>query len=306
MNLENLRAFVLTAAEGSMARAAPLMYLSVSALSRRIQDLERELGVKLFDRTSRGIVVSAVGRRLLDHARQVLSAMDEVYAAASDEEAAPAAKLGLALGVGVGLRNAVLDTMRDTGIPVQCVPGPNVQLIRQLSVGKVDIALLHQAPPTTRIPSELISRHPVKVMFASSLPQASISTLSIRHFADQPLVTSAALMAGTPIFYAKLRSILAEFGIVDTIDAGEASWIRDVVSSGSGFSIFAGDSKPELDEEYGVVVTPVEDLDLSLETYLAWSPSSTAIDRSTIDAILDAVAAAPREPRRPRMIRSAG
>lgn len=79
MNVEigDLRAFVAVADLGSFAAAARELYLSQPALSRRIIKLENSLGVRLLNRTTRRIELSAPGRAFLGRARQVLNDFDE-------------------------------------------------------------------------------------------------------------------------------------------------------------------------------------------------------------------------------------
>lgn len=72
MDLRRLEQLVALAEEGSFVRAAERSHLSQPALTRGIQNLEHELGVKLFDRDRHGVVPTAAGRRLVDRARRVL------------------------------------------------------------------------------------------------------------------------------------------------------------------------------------------------------------------------------------------
>ncbi len=72
MELQQLRYFVATAEELSVTAAARRMHLSQPALSRRIQALEEELGVALFERVRRRLRLTEAGRWFLDRARQIL------------------------------------------------------------------------------------------------------------------------------------------------------------------------------------------------------------------------------------------
>jgi DNA-binding transcriptional LysR family regulator len=73
MELRHLRYFVAVAEEGSLLAAAEQrLNTSQPSLSRQIRDLETEIGVKLLDRQSRGVVLTAAGRIFLDHARLAL------------------------------------------------------------------------------------------------------------------------------------------------------------------------------------------------------------------------------------------
>ncbi|WP_328400039.1 LysR family transcriptional regulator [Streptomyces sp. NBC_00390] len=78
-----LRSFTAVADELHFTRAAARLYVAQQALSRDIRRLERELGVELFVRTTRQVTLTADGERLLPYARRVLTAQDELFAAAS-------------------------------------------------------------------------------------------------------------------------------------------------------------------------------------------------------------------------------
>jgi DNA-binding transcriptional LysR family regulator len=75
-DLADLRALVAVAELGSFHAAADTLHLSPPALSRRIQKLEEVLGVRLFDRTTRFVSLTAVGRELSRKARSVLGDLE--------------------------------------------------------------------------------------------------------------------------------------------------------------------------------------------------------------------------------------
>lgn len=74
-NLADLRAFVAVAELASFRAAADALHLSQPALSRRVDKLESALGVRLFDRTTRKVSLTAVGR---DFSRKARSVLDEL------------------------------------------------------------------------------------------------------------------------------------------------------------------------------------------------------------------------------------
>ncbi|MFC4008836.1 LysR substrate-binding domain-containing protein [Nonomuraea purpurea] len=78
MNLQQLRYVVATAEHRTMTDAARSLYIAQPALSRAIRDLERELGMTLFARSGRGVVVTTQGRRVVKLARQALDAVHEI------------------------------------------------------------------------------------------------------------------------------------------------------------------------------------------------------------------------------------
>jgi DNA-binding transcriptional LysR family regulator len=74
MNIDThgLQAFARIAELGTFHKAAQALHLSQSALSRRISKLEEELGVRLLDRTTRKVRLTAVGRDFLPQARRLI------------------------------------------------------------------------------------------------------------------------------------------------------------------------------------------------------------------------------------------
>jgi DNA-binding transcriptional LysR family regulator len=76
-DLADLRAFVAVADLSSFRAAAEAIHLSQPALSRRIEKLERALGVRLFDRTTRVVMLTAIGRDFVRKARKLLDDLEE-------------------------------------------------------------------------------------------------------------------------------------------------------------------------------------------------------------------------------------
>src|SRR5579864_3082579 len=83
MELRHLRYFVVVGEEQHYGRAARRLRVAQPALSRQIQDLEEEVGFKLFERLSRGVKLSAAGRIFLEDARRILLQVDEAAARAA-------------------------------------------------------------------------------------------------------------------------------------------------------------------------------------------------------------------------------
>src|ERR1700728_782055 len=73
LELVHLECFVTLADELHFGRAAARLHVGTSALSKRIGELERRLGVRLFDRTSRGVRLTPAGESLLGQAQLALT-----------------------------------------------------------------------------------------------------------------------------------------------------------------------------------------------------------------------------------------
>ena len=75
IDFDGIQAFVAIAELGGFSKAAENLHVSQTALTRRIQKLESYLGLKLLDRTTRYVELTAVGRNFLPQARAIVSDM---------------------------------------------------------------------------------------------------------------------------------------------------------------------------------------------------------------------------------------
>ena len=88
LEIRHLKLVEAIAGEGTMTRAAGRLYISQSALSHQLTALEAGLGVTLFRRIPRGMVLTDAGEKLLDCARSVLRSVEDARRQVSDPEAA--------------------------------------------------------------------------------------------------------------------------------------------------------------------------------------------------------------------------
>ena len=87
MDVTQLRTLIHVAELGSLSKAADRLHIAQPALSRQIRLLEQELGVRLFDRHGRGMVVTERGQDVLRHALRVMAELEEIRAVVADEDA---------------------------------------------------------------------------------------------------------------------------------------------------------------------------------------------------------------------------
>ncbi|MGH8804973.1 MAG: LysR family transcriptional regulator [Polaromonas sp.] len=91
--LRAMQAFIHIAEEGSLTAAARVMESSLPAMVRTLASFEAQLGVRLFNRTTRRISLTEEGRRHLESCRQLLAALDDAEAALTAEAGEPAGHL---------------------------------------------------------------------------------------------------------------------------------------------------------------------------------------------------------------------
>ncbi|MCA0919936.1 LysR family transcriptional regulator [Pseudooceanicola nanhaiensis] len=142
-----LRAFHATATHGSLSAGARALRLTQPTLSRQVQALEEALGVALFERIGKRLVLTETGRALLDHVGPMGDAAQAVALAASGrlQDMTGRVRISASDTVATFLMPALLETIR------AAAPGLVLELWSQNSLSdlhgmEADIALRHAAP----------------------------------------------------------------------------------------------------------------------------------------------------------------
>lgn len=143
IDAQSLQLFVLTVEHSSLSRAAETMGMSQPAASRRIGSLERDLGVRLLQRTANGSFPTDEGRRLLDASRTALSALRDVEIRALDASLGQRSIRVLASPVvGDYLLPRWLQTFTPKAPRVNVTVRNSPEVLEYLTEGKADLGLL--------------------------------------------------------------------------------------------------------------------------------------------------------------------
>ena len=139
--LRHLRFFTAVAETRHFGHAAQDLEMTQPPLSQGIQRLERQIGVRLFDRDSRGVAITEAGRRLLPSARELVAAADAFVIAAHELGEPPPTRLGLCTDLGP-LIGPCTAAVRADGPPIYPTVAGSTGLIDLLHEGRLDIALV--------------------------------------------------------------------------------------------------------------------------------------------------------------------
>ncbi|MEW2504240.1 LysR family transcriptional regulator [Amycolatopsis sp. NPDC047767] len=168
LETRELAYFVAVAEELHFARAAERLGIAAPPLSRAIARLERRIGVRLFDRTSRRVSLTEAGEVFLAESRAALAAVDTAVRRA--QRAARPASLVVAVrsGTGAGLLSDLLEAYahRPSAAPVELLF--TTDQTRALREGTADVAVLCASSDTTGLATtELAVESPVALLPAS-------------------------------------------------------------------------------------------------------------------------------------------
>lgn len=131
--LTAMQVFVSVIESGSFVRAAERMHLSTTAASRHIADLEKHLGARLLQRSTRRLSLTETGGLYFERCRQILTDLDEADTLANEGAAQPKGKLRVSLPHSFGLRYVA------PRIPEFCRRYPGMQLEVNFSDRIVDL-----------------------------------------------------------------------------------------------------------------------------------------------------------------------
>lgn len=243
MELRVLRYVIAVAEEEHFGRAAQRVHVAQSALSQQVARLEAELGVRLFERTTRRVAVTDAGRTFVDHARGVVAGADR---AAAEMRAVAEGRAGV---VSVGfVGSATYDVLPRLAREVRAqLPDVelrlrgellNPALVAGVLDGTVDLALVRPAAFPEPLTSEPLRTEPLVVALPATHPLAvgrgpvDLADLGAETFVVHP---AGELSSMNRVVLDACRA--AGFTPVETIEVGETSTLAVSVAAGLGVAL---------------------------------------------------------------------
>ncbi|MGD8956650.1 MAG: LysR family transcriptional regulator [Chromatiaceae bacterium] len=193
MEIAALRAFVEVAERGSFSAAAEALYLTQPAVSKRVAQLEAELGTRLFDRIGRRISLTGSGAALLPRARRLINDALELKRLVVDLSGEVGGRLVMGTSHHIGLHRLPAPLKRFTE------QFPAVQLdirfmdseaaCRAVEVGDLELAIV-TLPPTqpSALQMRVIWHDPLAFMVGRDHPLAGRDTLTLTELLRYPAV----------------------------------------------------------------------------------------------------------------------
>jgi DNA-binding transcriptional LysR family regulator len=192
MTLAQLTSFVEIARRLSFRRAAEYLRLAQPSVSAHIRDLERELGVPLFERLGRRVRLTEAGLALLPHAEHILISVDDARAAVEAVSAVPQGMLAL------GTTPSLVGTLVPPIVHRLQVDAPHVQLRLTISVsdtvvdevhrGDVDLGIAYLARSEPSVTSARILDDEFILIVAPGHPLAHRDAISIHDLEHIPII----------------------------------------------------------------------------------------------------------------------
>ena len=182
MELRQLRYFVKMVDLGNMTRAASELHVAQPALSQQLANLEAGLGVKLLDRSLKGVSPTHAGSLFYKHAKAILRKVDESQLAMRAESESPSGQITVAMPSSSArlitiplIRLLVVDY---PAIQLKLVEAPSAGIPALLSRGEVDIAIAADLAPTRLFKFQPLLSEELFAVFPAAQHGASSMTLT--------------------------------------------------------------------------------------------------------------------------------
>ena len=241
ITFRQLRVFVEVAQHGSMIRAATHLHLTPPAISMQIKEIEKQVGLPLFDREGRQVSLSTAGEYFLVHARRLLANLKD-----ADDAMARFTRLEnglLTIGIVSTAKYFVPHLLarfheEHPGVDVRLrVTGNREQMLALMVAGEVDLSVMGRPPKEIATRAESFAAHPLVFVCPPQHPllnvgQPPVSALEGCAFIvrEQGSGTRAAMQA----FFSKHR-----FEPRITMEMSSNETIKQAVMAGMGLSFLS-------------------------------------------------------------------
>ncbi|MGY4711612.1 LysR substrate-binding domain-containing protein [Mycolicibacterium sp. CBM1] len=280
MELRHLRYFRAVAEESHFGRAAERLHIAQPPLSQQIRQLERELGVDLFTRTTRSVELTPAGRAYLQRVITILGEVDEAGEQARRIRSGLEGRLtiGCVGSATYSLLPRLVRTLRET------LPGIEVSVrgemlapaqLAALQTGAIDLGLLRPPVGQPGIDTETIRRDRLLAALPAGHRLAAQNELSVGDLRDEDFIAHAG--SGRSVMSSIVAAACADAGFVPTVrhEVTETSTLVTLVAAGLGVAI---------------VPAPTAALDIAGVSYRPLTPAALGVD------LLAAAASAPANP----------
>lgn len=239
LNLHHLRVFTAVAEHGGFSRAAVALRLSQPAVSKSVQELERQVGLALFDRVGRSPKLTDAGESLLVRARELfgVARMAEEELAALRGLERGILRVGASTTVATYFLPAILARFhaQHPGVRLRVLSANTRAVAHKLLEGRLDIALVEGPVHHERISVVPWREDELVVIAPASHPLLRKRRVVPLDFADEPFILREPGSGTRQV----AESELARYGVHPTasMQLGSTEAIKQAVASGLGLAV---------------------------------------------------------------------
>jgi DNA-binding transcriptional LysR family regulator len=281
IELKHLQSFLTLAEEGHVGRAAARLGIEQSPLSRRLQSLEEAVGMKLFDRTPRGITLTPAGREFRAGVLPLLQQLEDAKQRALATSRGETGRLAVGCTVASAYDGFLPDALRAftkdrPAVTISVSVMGKTESFGALRDGIIDLALTHSPPPPAEGFKHLVlTADPFAVALPANVRQAKgTGPLKLRDLADMTWIMLP--RSASAAFHDSFLTACEAAGFTPKIryETQSSSVALSLVSAGLGALLKS--SRQSRMAPAGVIFRNLTDYGRIVETFLVWSPSPSA------------------------------
>ncbi len=241
MDLKQLRSFIAVANTLNFGSAARQLYLSQSALSIQIQNLETHLGVPLFERNRRSVRLTAAGEAVLADSEELLQRIADIELRAGKIGSGEVGhlRIGFVASATASVIPAIVLSFRKLypGVALDLKNMPTVNQIDALKTGRIDAGFVRLPLSVDGLSIDSIHREPFAMVLPKAHPLCSEKALKLRQLADEPFIAYGRKWA--PSFYDHWTAMCDKAGFHPNVvqEVGEMDTALFLVAAGIGVAI---------------------------------------------------------------------
>ena len=286
MELRHIQSFVAVAEDLNFTKAAKRLQIAQPPVSRHIKDLERELGVQLFERTSTRVFLTDAGRRFLTEARAVLQHASRAIDAARQvgDGWAGSVRLGIAKGLGDPVSRVMYEYMRfSPKVEFDVLDIPSGFQSKALLERNIDVGFMRPPIDDPQLISGVLFGEGFSVVLRRSSPLAKKKALRVRDLARETLLLIDRRIS--PGVYDRTLALFRDRSIgikmIPTITTSGEEAGSILVDSGKGIYIAVGQNPIYPAFADRLTTVPLKDDDAVTEVHVVWrkdEQSKTTLD----------------------------
>ena len=272
MNLQHLRYFLAVARTGGFTQAAREMHVTQPTVSSAVADLERGLGIQLFNRDSRHVALTSEGRLLMSYAVQIEDLLEEAGERLERHDLEPGEgfQFGAIDAAVIYLLPEILkDYMRSyPGVALKTQVAPSRYLVEDLLVNRSEFALIHLPYCHPKIDTVPIYRDEMPLVVGADHRFARRREVDLAEVVEEPLILFHADSVSRKVVDEKLAEAGLAVGAAMELRSPEA--MRKLVEAGVGISFLPQLTVRESIDGGALVSVVVKGVSFEREIGVAW------------------------------------
>lgn len=292
MELYQLNTFVKIADEGSLTRAAELLFTSQPAISAQVKALEDELGVTLFERSSRGMRLTAKGRLLYDQAVETLNSAAKLKGQARQLQQQLVGELRIGVHTDfdfmrIGELHRLMQT-RHPRISLHFTQSMSAEILPDIRRGTLDAGFFFGPCQFADLAIDTLAEVPMRIVAPADWG-ARVEPASLQELGRLPWVYTSQSCPFRTLNQALFSELEEEPDKVAYVDSEDA--VRTLIRAGAGLSVLRADDAARMQASGEAVCwpgnTPGIALGFAVQRQRTGEPLTSAIQAVIAEMWLD-------------------